>query len=579
MPILVFLFGLMIVTIAGLPIGAGQVGSVNASWVLRFIKNSMLHCAAHCGMDRLRLQRGHMAGIVKLLGATALLGGASILIAGCAQTDRVGAVNSSIGVGDKTLDTVSVLNRLTWGVNVATNEQAVGLGIHRFVEGQLHPETARMPETVQVQIDSMTIAQRPLDQLVRQLEQRRKDADSISNDEDKKAAQQAYQQELSRLAREAATRSLLRALYSPNQLQEQLTWFWMNHFSVHQGKHNLRAMVGDYEDKAIRANALGKFRDLLAATAHHAAMLRYLDNEQNAVNHINENYAREIMELHTLGVNGGYTQKDVQELARILTGVGVNLGADAPKVRPELRSQYLRQGLFEFNPNRHDYGDKQFLGQLVHGRGLAELDEAIDRLSRQPSTAHFICRKLAIYFVTDDPPADLVERMSQTFLRSDGDIAATLQTLFDSPEFRRSEGRKFKDPIHYVVSAVRLAYDNKPILNAGPMLNWLNRMGEPLYGRQTPDGYPMVEAAWASPGQMTTRFEIAKAIGSGSAGLFKTDGPQPQEQAAFPQLANALYFQSIQKTLSTTTRSALDQAGSPQEWNTFLLAAPEMMYR
>jgi uncharacterized protein (DUF1800 family) len=156
-----------------------------------------------------------------------------------------------------------------------------------------------------------------------------------------------------------------------------------------------------------------------------------------------------------------------------------------------------------------------------------------------------------------------------------------LRTLLTSPEFALSLslGSKFKDPVHYVVAAIRLAYDDKPIFNAAPLLNWLNRMGEPLYGRQTPDGYPLVEAAWASPGQITTRFEIAKAIGSGNAGLFKTAEAQPQERPALPQLANSLYFQSLQKTLSPATRQALDQAGSQQEWNTFLLSSPEMMHR
>jgi uncharacterized protein (DUF1800 family) len=133
--------------------------------------------------------------------------------------------------------------------------------------------------------------------------------------------------------------------------------------------------------------------------------------------------------------------------------------------------------------------------------------------------------------------------------------------------------------MRYVVSAVRLAYDQKPVLNVGPMLNWLNRMGEPLYGRVTPDGYALLSSAWDSPGQMATRFEIAKAIGSGSAGLFKTEGPQPQERAAFPQLANALYYQAIAKTLAPATTQALEQASSPQEWNTFLLSSPELMVR
>ena len=279
---------------------------------------------------------------------------------------------------------VNVLNRVTWGVNFSTSQQAEVLGLERYLERQLKPMPALLPGPVQAQIDVMTITQRPLDLLTEELEQRRKNADAIVRDDDKKAAQQAYQQELNRLAREAATRSLLRALYSPNQLQEQMTWFWMNHFNVHQGKNNLRAMIGDYEERAIRPNALGKFHALLVATVHHPAMLRYLDNEQNAVNHINENFARELMELHTLGVSGGYSQRDVQELARILTGVGVSRGSEIPNIRRDLKAQYVRQGLFEFNPNRHDYGDKEFLGQTVRGRGLAELDEAIDRLSRHP---------------------------------------------------------------------------------------------------------------------------------------------------------------------------------------------------
>ena len=481
--------------------------------------------------------------------------------------------------GPDELHMVQVLNRVTWGVNSSVVRSASGLGLDRYLDQQLHPAAAPLPASVQAQIDAMTISRGTLETLLRDLEQRRKDADGIVNDDDKKAAQQAYQQELNRLAREAATRSLLRDLYSSHQLQEQMIWFWMNHFNVHQGKANVRALIGDYEEQAIRPHALGKFRDLLSATAHHPAMLRYLDNEQNAVNHLNENYARELMELHTLGVNGGYSQRDVQELARILTGVGVNLGTGDPKLPRELQGQYLRQGLFEFSPNRHDYGDKQFLGVSVKGRGLSELDEAIDRLSRHPATAHYVSAKLAAYFVQDEPSAALVKRLAQTFLRSDGDIATVLKTLFSSAEFTQSLGHKFKDPVHYILSAVRLAYDDKPILNTGPMLNWLNRMGEPLYGRQTPDGYPLTERAWASPGQMTTRFEIAKAIGSGNAGLFKTEGPQPQERAAFPQLANQLYFQSLQKTLSAGTRQALEQAGSQAEWNSFLLASPEMMRR
>ena len=500
-----------------------------------------------------------------------------LLLAGCAATEP--AVQAGHRAPASAAQDIAMLDRVSWGVSGGSVRQLQQQGWNAWLQAQLHPRKSALPPAVQAQIDAMTISQVPLDQLVMSVEQKRKDAAGVLDDMAKQQAQKEYQQELNRLAREAATRSLLLDVYAPNQLQQQLSWFWLNHFSVHQGKHNLRAMVGDYEANAIAPHALGKFRDLLGATVHHPAMLRYLDNEANAVKRINENYARELMELHTLGVNGGYSQADVQELARILTGVGVNLGPETPKVKPALQAQYVRRGLFEFNPNRHDYGDKQFLGQTVKGRGLAELDEALDRLSRSPATAHFISGKLAQYFVGDNPPEALVARMAATFRQSDGMIADVLQTMFSSPEFRQSLGKKFKDPMHYVVSAVRLSYDDKPILNAGPMLNWLSRMGQPLYGRQTPDGYPLTDASWASPGQMATRFDIARTIASGSAGLFKTDGPQPQEKAAFPQLASALFYQSLQPGLSPATRQALEQAASPQEWNTFLLSSPEMMHR
>lgn len=501
---------------------------------------------------------------------------AALLLAGCATTTTTPPAPAD------PVALSAALNRLTWGVSASSYQQASKIGYEAWLAQQLRPGPAVLPAAAQAQIDAMTISQKPLPQLVQELEDQRRDYDkTMGDDEAKKAAQRAYQQELSRLAKEAATRSLLRDLYSPNQLQEQMTWFWMNHFNVHQGKSNLRVLVGDYEEQAIRPRALGRFRDLLAATLRHPAMIRYLDNEQNAANRINENYAREIMELHTLGVNGGYTQNDVQQLARILTGVGVNLTGKMPNVRKDRQDQYVRDGLFEFNPNRHDYGDKVFLDQPLKGRGLAEVDAALDRLCRHPATARYISRKLAIYFVADEPPPQLVQRMAERFQSSDGDIAAVLRVMFTSPEFTQSLGGKFKDPVHYVVSAVRLAYDDQVIVNAGPLHSWLNRMAEPLYGRQTPDGYALTQPAWASPGQMTTRFEIAKAIGGGAAGLFKADGApaQPQQKPPLPQLANTLYQQSLQPALAPATRAALAQAASPQEWNTLLLSSPELMHR
>lgn len=504
--------------------------------------------------------------------APALCVALALALAGCGAVEAPKLDNTAS-------DSYQWLNRVTWGASSSLVGAQGRLGMDVYLTQQLRPKPAQLPDAVTGQIQALTLSQRPFVALVQDLEQRRKDAEALKNDDEKKAAQQSYQQEMTRLARESASRHILRALYSPNQIQEQMTWFWLNHFSVYQFKSNLRVMLGDYEDTAIRPQALGKFRDLLAAVVYHPVMLRYLDNEQNAAGRINENFARELMELHTLGVDGGYGQKDVQELARVLTGVGVNLTPNNPNVRTELRSYYVRRGIFEFHPGRHDFATKELLGQPIGAKGLAEVDEALDRLSRHPATAKFISRRLAQYWLADEPPAPLIERMAQTFQRTDGDIAETLKTLLISPEFAQGAGSKFKDPMRYVISAVRMAYDDKPILNTGPILNWLNRMGQPLYGRQTPDGYPMNESAWASSGQMATRFEIAKAIGSGHAGLFKSEGPQPVERPAFPQLANALYYQSLSKTLSAGTRKALDQAASAPEWNTFLLSSPEMMAR
>jgi uncharacterized protein (DUF1800 family) len=289
---------------------------------------------------------------------------------------------------------------------------------------------------------------------------------------------------------------------------------------------------------------------------------------------------REIMELHTMGVGSGYAQSDVEELARILTGVGIDLKPEAPKLKPELPSQLVREGAFEFNPGRHDYKDKTFLGHVIKGRGLPEVDEALDILCREPATAAHISQKLATYFVSDTPPASLVQRMAQTFQNSDGDIAAVLSTMVHAPEFAASlkTGSKFKDSVRYVISAVRMAYDGRVILNTLPIQNWLNRLAEGLFNHETPDGYSLTSAAWNGPGQMMVRFEIARQIGSGSAGLFKADVPNAIDQPAFPLLQNALFFSSMRQRLSATTLATLDQAVSPQDWNTLFLSSPEFMH-
>ncbi|WP_237714121.1 DUF1800 domain-containing protein [Novosphingobium sp. Rr 2-17] len=474
---------------------------------------------------------------------------------------------------------IALVNRLTWGVDEASVKDIADGGPSRFIDEQLRAPPSKLPPEAQAQVDAMRISREPMAQLVVEIDAQNKAANAITDPVEKKAARDAYNKALNDLNREAQSRSLLRDLYAPDQLREQMTWFWFNHFNVQANKRDIRAMVGDYEDQAIRAHALGRFRDLLEATLRHPAMLRYLDNDQNAVGKINENYAREIMELHTMGVGSGYTQKDVQELARILTGVGVDLKPTAPKLKPQWQPLYLRSGLFEFNPARHDFGDKQFLGHTIHGSGFGEVEQALDLIAASPATAHHVSSQLATYFVGDAPPAALVDRMAMTFQRSKGDIAAVLRTLFRSSEFKASLGKTLKDPVHYAVSAVRLAYNGRTILNTDPLSNWLQRMGQGLFAHETPDGYALASSDWSGPGQMATRFEIARLIGSGAAGLFKPrDGAKP-EQPAFPQIQSALFFQSLQPQLSASTTQVLAKATSQQEWNTLYLSSPEFMRR
>ncbi|MGU3405936.1 DUF1800 domain-containing protein [Methylobacterium brachiatum] len=472
---------------------------------------------------------------------------------------------------------VAFLDALTWGATPSAFAQLRRDGRARWLQAQLHPPAEpRLPPAAQAQVDVLTPPGTLLGR-ARSLEAQSKAAKDLADPEARKAAQSAFQAALNDAARNAASAWVLRALYSPDQLRERLTWFWFNRLNVHQGKSTLRAAVGDYVDTAIRPHVLGRFRDLLMASLRHPAMLRYLDNDANAAGHINENYAREIMELHTMGVGSGYSQADVEALARILTGVGIDLKPESPKLRPEHAADFIRDGLFEFNPNRHDYGDKTFLSTRIRGRGWPEVEEALDLIARHPATASSVSRALATYFLGQAPDDALVARLAAIFTRTDGDIAAVMEALIRDPAFAAAQTSAFKDPVRYVFSALRMAYDERVILNTGPVLGWLNRLGEGLFNRSTPDGYALDAAAWSGPGQLTTRFEIARQIGSGPAGLFKPAAPDRPEEPAFPVLANALYFSTLAGTLSAPTKGALAQAVSPQDWNTLYLASPEFM--
>lgn len=471
------------------------------------------------------------------------------------------------------------LQRMTYGINSTTLEQYRRLGRSRYLDAQLQPTNVSLPPAVQAQIDQLEISHADAHQLLLQVNAANQQINATTDDAAKQAARKTLNDHGNQLGYEAARRSLLTAVYSPAQLREQLVWFWTNHFSVFLYKANVRWVVGDYEAQAIRPHALGKFRDLVIATLKHPTMLQYLDNAQSSVGHINENYARELMELHILGVNAGYTQQDVQELARILTGVGINTNDNEPKLKAEWQHLYTHQGAFEFNPARHDFGKKTLLGKSFEGGGMDEVESAVDWLVAQPACARFISHKLALYFLGTEPSAKLADKLAKSFEHSHGNIPTVLRTLFESREFEDSLGKEFKDPMHFAVSAVRLAYDGKTIINTHPLMNWLGALGEPLYSRLTPDGYPLTEASWASSGQMGKRFEIARAISSGNAGLFDPEDGSAAASTGFPQLAGHTFFNAIEPMLSTSTRTALDQAASQLEWNTYLLSSPDFNYR
>jgi uncharacterized protein (DUF1800 family) len=478
---------------------------------------------------------------------------------------------------------LAFIDRVTWGANEATAAEFQALGRDRWLERQLHPAPQeRLPAAAEQQISATLPTDQSFPEMLLALELQSQDAYRLQDPEQKKAALDLNNRAFVEIWRNALKRSLFRYLYSADQLREKMSWFWFNHFNIHLPKSY--KLIGDYEGQAVRANALGRFRDLLAATAMHPAMLHYLDNEANAKDHLNENFAREIMELHTMGVGSGYTQQDVQELALILTGVGINLKAKYSDKRDGSnalsRRDYIRNGLFEFNPDRHDYHAKHILGHTIDRSGFAEVDQALDILASHPATAAHISRKIATFFVSDTPPEALVMRMAQAFKTTDGDIASVLLVLFKSPEFLGSlpAKDKFKDPMQFVLSAVRLVYDTQVVSDTRPVEGWLNRLGEGLYFRDTPDGYPLTAASWSGPGQMVMRFEVAKQIGSNSAGLFKRVGTDGLEHPTVPQIQGMPNVNVMRQTLSASTRAALEQAKSAPEWNTLFLASPEFMH-
>ncbi len=495
------------------------------------------------------------------------------------------------------------LDRIGWGASAEQLRVLAQQGAAAYLQAQLRGQTGPdLPPARATQLAALPVNQ-PLEALIppivrqeRAIRQARKD-NPQANAADAEAQLKALNAFKFALTQQAAAQQVLLGLYASNALQQRLSWFWLNHFNVFRSG-NIGPMMGDYTQRVIAPHALGSFRDLLRATLFSPQMLLYLNNAQNARGHVNENYAREVMELHTLGVGSGYTQADVTNLARALTGLGVDLLDQPVRVRPALRADVWRQGLVVFNPARHDPDPKTVLGHVLQGRGLDEIDEVITLLADHPATARHVSTELAQYFVADHPPLTLVDAMALRWQASGGDIAAVLHTLFTRAEFAASLAQpQFKDPMRYVLSALRASLDTEPIRNPQPVLLMLNRLGEPLFGRQTPDGYPLNAGAWDSPGQLTARFEVARQIGGGAPALFKQapeflhqDAPLPpaangsMEPAALrpphrppPDLSQSAVYRAQQDQLSVATLRALAQADDRVRWNTLWLSSPEFM--
>jgi uncharacterized protein (DUF1800 family) len=352
---------------------------------------------------------------------------------------------------------------------------------------------------------------------------------------------------------------LLRDVYSERQLQEVMVDFWLNHFNVYMNKsQDTPYYIAAYERNAIRPFALGRFENLLIATATSPAMLNYLDNSSSVGPHssyatgnngpffrpgprrkdvgLNENYAREVMELHSVGVNGGYTQRDVTELAKVFTGwtVGKRSGQDVPA-----QAQY--------DPSKHEPGPKVVMGLRVKDNGQKEGIEVLKMLAASPQCARFISTKLAVRFVSDAPPRAMVDRMTQAYLESHGDIRQVLLAMINSPEFFTAPTYrvKLKTPLDFVVSAVR-ATGAKVDSTAG-MAAAIEQLGMPLYGHQTPDGYSMKAEAWNSTNQLVSRMNFAMALATNRVAGLHTD-PDALLNSGAASAAVAAGLSPLQKT-------------------------------
>ncbi len=384
------------------------------------------------------------------------------------------------------------LNRLSFGPRPGEVEKVLQDGVDAWIEHQLHPETipdravdARLRSFATLQMSNADIMQKFYVPMVRA--RRDRDTDPQELREARQASREVVQ--------DLAAQRIIRAAESDRQLNEVMVDFWFNHFNVFAGKGIDRFMLTSYERDTIRPHIWGRFEDLLMATAKSPAMLFYLDNAHSRAGALNENYAREIMELHTLGVDGGYSQKDVTELARVFTGWSID----------------RRKGGFIFRPQTHDPAAKTVLGvRFPSGGGMDEGEKMIRILAGHPATAHHIALQLCQRLIADDPPKALVDRVAKRFLDTHGDLRQTVRAVIDSREFWSESQPKVKSPLEYVISAIRAV--NAAIDNPLPIARTLQQIGEPLYGAQPPTGYSDKSDVWTNAGALMSRLNFAVAL-------------------------------------------------------------------
>jgi len=477
-----------------------------------------------------------------------------------------------------------LLSRLTFGARPGDIERVKQMGIDTYLKQQLKPDTiddsaldTRLAKLPTLSLATPTIAElynppKPKPTPLPSPNVEKNETAATANAETQEAKPSPTPKPKptpppknpGMVVNELQRAKLLRAVYSERQLYEVMVDFWENHFSIFANKDADRLLLTGFDREAVRPFAMGNFRDLLGATAHSPAMLYYLDNWTSSVlrkypatkdrparqsGGINENYARELMELHTLGVNGGYTQKDVQEVARCFTGWTIRKPND--------------EGVFIYNPALHDNGEKTVLGvKIAAGGGIADGERVLDILASHPSTARFIATKMARRFLGDEPPKAVVDRAARVFLTTNGSITETLKSIITSPAFFSPAAyrNKVRSPFEYVAAALRIT--NAETDADRPILSWISRMGQPVYGRVTPDGYPDMSTEWLSNNDLLTRFNFAGALATNSIKGTKVDAKKLLENtdASDPlKVEEALSRLILTNAITDHTKAALEK--------------------